>query len=456
MKVLSNRTLLEAELLEQGYVYKNLLEKKADWTVHKLEKNNRYFLAKTFCKKNVFVNQVLKDMINREVGIAEQIKRNFNYLVSYHDFFYTRSFVVMVYEHCPHGSIRNLLQYGTLQKEEINIIMKDIFNGLEELKFLGIIHKNLNPDCIYIDEKLHLKIGGYEFCEIMKHKTMIPPDYLYILKLIKIPDCTPPEVLFNHVCSVKAPLYSLGAILFACCNQGRFHMNGVSLDTTKFRLKNNDFKPQKCKDIEKLYLEMKVLLIGLLQINCKDRMSFVEVREFINKIYVDLKNSEDHYRASILGKIRTITEQIQTSIINGNHKDIGDGELKKYQSIFHSPVPGPAAIMKLLRNKGWAPEAIEQTLNFAKNCKKTDITDEIELKNFPSVNPLYPSPGKRSEKTLMGNTFSLLSQTGRDFSVTRSKSFRINDFKRSVPKMRAGADSLREPWMSTRRNLDDF
>jgi serine/threonine protein kinase len=456
MNVLSNRALLESEISEHGYSYEGLIEKKGDWTVHKFHKSGKYFQAKTFSKKHVFVSQVTKDLVNRELGIAELVKRNFNYLVSYNDFFYTRSYVIIVYEYCPYGTIRNLLKYGTIQNDEVNIIMKDIFNGLEELKFLGIIHKNVCPDVIYIDEKFHLKIAGYEYCEVQMHKVMIPPDYLNLQKLIKIPDCTPPEVLFNKVCTVKTPLYSLGAILFACLNNGRFHLGGENLETTMFRLKNNEFKPQNCKDIIKQGEDMKLLLIGLLQTICKDRMSFVEVRDYINRIYAEVKNAEDHHRAALLGKVKTIEEQIQASIINGSRKDTGDGEMKKYQSIFRSPIPGPAAIMKTLKNKGWSQEAIEQTLSFAKNCKKTDIGDEIELKNFPSTNPLFPSPLKKGERGILGNTFSMLSQTGHDFSLTRSKNFRITDFRRSLPRKKEGIDSARDTWMSTRRHFADF
>jgi serine/threonine protein kinase len=456
MKVLSNRNLLESELLDHGYAYESLIEKKGDWTVHKLEKNRKFFQAKAFSKKHVFINQVTKDLVNRELGIAELIKKNFNYLVAFHDFFYTRSYVVIVYEYCPYGTIRNLLQYGSLQSEEVSVIMKDIFNGLEELKFLGIIHKNLCPDCIYIDEKFHLKIAGYEFCEVQMHKVMIPPDYLNLQKMVKIPDCTPPEVLFNQVCTVKAPLYSVGAILFACYNRGRFHMGGENIGTTMFRLKNNEFKPQNCKEIDKQPADTRLLLIGLLQISSKDRMSFVEVRDFINRIYAEVKNQEDQHRASLLLKVKSIAEQIQASIINGSRKDTGDAEMKKYPSIFRTPIPGPAAILKCLRNKGWSSVAIEETLNFAKNCKKSDIADEIEMKNFPSTIPLYPNSPRRGEKLSFGNTFSMLSQTGHDFSVTRSKNFRINDFKRSVPKRKVGTDSARETWMSTRRHFADF
>lgn len=453
MKVLTDRNLLNDEFQEQGYTYHNLLEKKGDWTIHKVEKNRKMYQAKTFQKKSVFINHVLKSMIDRELQIAEQVKRNFNYLVSYTEFFYTRTFIVIVYEHCPHGTIKDLLKNGTLDNKEIFLIMKDLFNGLEELKFLGIIHRNLAPECVYIDEKFHLRIAGYEFCEPQAHKTMIPPDFLYFLKMLKTPECTPPEVLMNHVCTFKAPVYSLGGLVFALFHRGKYHIECESTSEVITLVRNNDVNLQFSKKICETEKELKVIIIGMLRLNPKDRLSFVVIRDFVNRMFAEYKPHEDQIRSGLLSTTKGIIEHLQSSMANGQQSSMGEGELKKYQSLFHSPVPGPGAILKSLRNRGWNTESIEQTLRFAKNCRKSDIDEEREMKNLPMPNAFKsPLPLKSSIGTF-ASTMSLLSQTRNEFTMTNTRTFRINDFRRSLSKRRVTGQTTRDPWMLTKSRM---
>ena len=155
--VLEDIPLLTEELKEQNYLYESILEKREDFAVYLVSKQGKKYLCKIYPKKQVFTNPVAKSLVNRETEIADQIKKNFNYLVGYADFFYTRSLVGLVYEYCAYGSLRTLLNYGNLTESEVYLIMKDVFNALEELKFLGIVHRNLSPDYIMIDEKFSLK-----------------------------------------------------------------------------------------------------------------------------------------------------------------------------------------------------------------------------------------------------------------------------------------------------------
>lgn len=455
MKVLTNRNLLTEEFLEQGYAYHNLLETKGDWTIHKVEKNKKMYQAKTFQKKAVFINHVLKSLINRELQIAELIKRNFNYLVSYNEFFYTRSFIVIVYEYCPHGTIKDLLKHGSLEKKEIFLIMKDLFNGLEELKFLGIIHRHLAPECIYIDEKFHLRVAGYEFCEPQAHKTMIPPDFLYFQKMLKTPECTPPEVLFNQVCTFKAPVYSLGALIFALFNRGHYHVECSNTAELMIRIKNNDANPQFSKKLESDEQELKVILIGMLRLNHQDRLSFVVIRDFVNRMFSEYKQQEDQIRAGLLSTAKSISEHLQSSLSNGQQSSMGGGELKRYQSLFSCPVPGPAAILKSLRNRGWNSESIEQTLRFAKNCRKSDVDEEREMRNLPMPNPFKSPSARKNDLPSLGSTTSLMSQTRNDFFMTKSRTFRINDFRRSISKRKSPGQTARDPWMMTKSGMFD-
>ena len=394
--ILLDKALIAEEVKEHGYTYISILEKKEDYAVHLLEKGKKHFRTKIYSKKQLFSSPTLRFLLNQENAVGEMIRHNFNYLLAYSDFFYTRSFAMILYDHCPYGSLKTLLNYGELLMEEVFLIVKDLFNGLEELKFLGIIHRNLCPENILIDEKFALKIDGFEFCESHAHRTLSPPDFVYFLKNLKEPQCTPPEALFNNVCTFKAPLYSLGAIFYALFHEGNYHIKEDNLEQIKIRLKNNDVQFSGKEELEK-YGELKMVFHGLLQPNPRDRMSFVEIRDLINRMYSSLRDEEEHIRMRILVKIRNIKEKLQAQSMPTIKKGAkqpkassgaGNLEMKKYTSVFQSPLPAASTIKKLYKLPKEAGKdnkevlMMNQTIDLAESLRRAEVPDVILRANI--------------------------------------------------------------------------
>jgi hypothetical protein len=284
---------------------------------------------------------------------------------------------------------------------------------------------------------------------------LIPPDFLFFQKLLKTPECTPPEVLFNQVCTFKAPLYSLGAITYALFNRGTFHVRSEGVKSVTIQLKNNEARPVVTKELESQMPELKLIFLGLLQVSPKDRMSFVETRDFVNRMFSEHKQNEDAIRSGLLNKVKAVSEYVQTAVIGTQQNGANDGELKRYPSLFRSPVPGPGAILKSFKKKGWNQKSIEQTINFAKNCKKSDIDDEYEMKNFPFPLPFSSGTPRRSEKMSMTGTMSLFSKTRMDFSSTKDRHFRISDYRKPMTKRSHLGETARDPWMGSKSRFFD-
>ena len=135
---------LQFELEEAGYTYQEPLTHKGHVSTHKV-KSDREYMVKVINKKALFKYRELKMAVNREYRIADTIKKNFECLLWFYDFFYTKSFAIFVYEHCRDGTLENLLDDEELKDKHKKIVIKDIFKALNELRFLGIIHKNLHP-----------------------------------------------------------------------------------------------------------------------------------------------------------------------------------------------------------------------------------------------------------------------------------------------------------------------
>lgn len=67
-------------------------------------------MAKVFEKKALFKYPQLKKVMNREYTIGDLIKKNFNYLLAFNDFFYTKTYAVFVYEYCKSGTLEDLME----------------------------------------------------------------------------------------------------------------------------------------------------------------------------------------------------------------------------------------------------------------------------------------------------------------------------------------------------------
>lgn len=464
--------LIVEEVKEQGYSYLGLLERREHWTVYLLEKGKKSFRAKVFSKKELFSSPVLSSGLNREVTVGEMIRHNFNYLVSYADFFYTKHFAIILYDHCPFGPLKTLLTYGELQLEEIFLILRDIFNGLEELKFLGVLHKHLSPDCILIDEKFALKIGGYEFCEPQTHKTMIPPDFIHFQKIMTEAHCVPPEALVNKVCTFKAPMFSLGVILYALFHGGSYPLKDETVDQIKIRYFNKDVQFQIKPELEGLR-ELKMIFHGLLQPDPRDRMSFVEIRDFVNRMYVTIKDHEEHVRMRMLGKVRTIKEKLQTqglpTINKGSRqsKSVASTgapiEMKRYESVFKSPLPASSSIKKLYKlpkdaskeSSDW--KMVTQAMDMAESLRKPEVGDVVLKANIPVEDAMRYAQDKKKNERMISTPPDTLGQTARLGLTARQRllGVRIGDYKRVMPRSKQFGETARSTQFMFRREPDE-
>jgi serine/threonine protein kinase len=448
---IEEKQLITVELAEQGYEYENQIERRGSFSSHVIQKGGRYYQAKIFNKKMVFMNPVLKTVVNKEYKIAEQIKKNFSYLVAYHEFFYTKTFIMIVYEYCVYGSLKSMIRLGDLTHQEIFFIMKDVFSALEELKFLGIIHKNLTADHIYVD-KANFKIGGYEYCDHDNFKVLLPQDNHHLVKNMRDIVTVPPEVIFNEVCTFKTPLYSLGAIAYSMFHMGNYHIVQESLEKLKIRLRNKDFKVMVSSDLDVL-TGLRTILYGMLQVDSRDRLSFVEVRDFINRVVAPMKTQAEGLRGGLINKSRQIKEKLQNSSLSLNSRNMiaNSIDLKKSYSLFGIGLPSNSSLKKIYKSKN-LEQFLNQTIRFTESCKKTTIDDQFESQAFPIRNPLYQSIG--SLKSAPPKPDSLMS-TKRDFSINKIEKIRMTGFKTVYSKDSATRSRMGETYKSSNFNTTD-
>lgn len=168
------------------------------------------------------------------------------------------------------------------------ILLQDITQALEELKILGILHKNIDMNLIYFG-RAAFKLGGYEFCDFCFQSRLSEKGYQYFTNLTKSVMSLNPEITLNRVCNNKTPLFGVGVVLYWL-----FH-------------KDYPFKASNAKELAVKYQSkdtwvacdpaivpkpLENLINGLLQVNYIDRLSPSELLLISKRLYNELFMSE--------------------------------------------------------------------------------------------------------------------------------------------------------------------
>lgn len=391
-KTLYKQRIVE-ELKDFGFVYKERIKQDKYASYHHVL-SKKDFMAKIYIKKDIFKNQHLKKQMNREYKIGDLIKKNFSYLIGFHDFFYTKTFAVFIYEYCRSGTLEFLMGSSSLLEDnEKKIIIKDIYQGLEELRFLGIIHRNLNASCIYLS-KFSLKIGGYEFCEENDNKKMDPADFRFFEENVENYETVAPELHFNLVPTLKTPLYSFGVIIYQLFHEGNYHVKERSLKELKHRYINKDYQIRISNSVDNIRGRTKIrpVLYGLLRVNVKERMSFVDLREFIGLIHKDIKSKEEEMRYTFLNRRKHIEKALSLKSSKTRTKRIRGAKSSKVLPLFlkkptlSRTIPDFAKLKKTLSR--YDESFMNQSIKLINTFKIPDPDQAVESKDK------YPIPAR--------------------------------------------------------------
>ena len=135
-------------------------------------------------------------------------------------------------------------------------------------------------------------------------------------------------MLMNRVCTFKSPQYSFGAVIYNLFHNGQYHIDEKNIAKLKNIIVQKDFFIELQADIEKI-IELKTLFYGLLQVEARDRISFVELRDFMNKLLDKFKDTEDEIRYKIFNKGTRMGGDIRKVSLKKQDKNGARGESKQ-------------------------------------------------------------------------------------------------------------------------------
>ncbi|XP_072288887.1 serine/threonine-protein kinase ULK1a [Eucyclogobius newberryi] len=247
------------------------------------QKRNWEVAIKCINKKNLANSQSL---LGKEIKILKELKHdNIVRLLEYQEI---GGCVYLVMEYCNGGDLAEYLHSkGTLSEDTIRIFLQQIVQAMKVLQGQGVLHRDLKPQNILLchgegrrasSVNICIKIADFGFARHLQTNTMAAT-------LCGSPMYMAPEVIMSQNYDAKADLWSIGTIVYQCLTGKAPFYASTPQELRLFYETNRTLLPSIPKETSS---NLRHLLLGLLQRNPKDRMTF---EEFFHHPFIKLDSS---------------------------------------------------------------------------------------------------------------------------------------------------------------------
>ena len=240
---------------------------KSNYEVYLAQKDNKNYAIKKIHNSNFSENE--KESVQKLLEVLKNI--NNENIVKYYDSFDDENNyfnIVMEYggELNLKQFIKNYKDRGELIDQKlITDIILQICRGLKEIHDHKIIHRDLTPDNILINENNKIKIGDFGVSKMLStHKNYAKSNAGKL-------HYNAPEIEKNEKYDYKVDIYSLGCIMYELFTLNEYYIDKI-LDEKEGRI--NDIYEQKYQD----------LIDSCLSKQSKNRL---DIGEIIHKLFLD-------------------------------------------------------------------------------------------------------------------------------------------------------------------------
>ena len=252
--------------------------------VYKLEKDNIYYAY-----KQILIKFLSKEEIDKYLDEAE-ILSGFNneYIVKYYYSYIEKDNFTILMEYAGNSNLKQFILHhkknDQLIEENIVIdLITQICLGLKEIHNKKLIHRDLSPENIFINENKKIKIGDFGVSKRLDTNNQ------FAFTSTGKQHYNAPEIEKNEKYDYRADIYSLGCIIYELFTLNEFYIDKV-------------LEEKECKINQDYYnVKWQKLIDLLLKKNYKERPNIEEVYKYIiqNKIILTLSISEDDINKKI-------------------------------------------------------------------------------------------------------------------------------------------------------------
>ena len=196
--------------------------------VYKLEKDNEYFAFKKISIANLLIEEVNKFL--EEAKILATF--NNEYIVKYYYSFIEKDYFNILMEFAGNSNlkqfIKNYRNKNQLIEEKIIIdIITQICLGLKEIHKNNIIHRDLTPENIFINENNKIKIGDFGVSKRLNTNNQ------YAITGTGKHHYNAPEIEKGEKYDYRADMYSLGCIIYELFTLNEYYIDKLDDKTCK-------------------------------------------------------------------------------------------------------------------------------------------------------------------------------------------------------------------------------
>ena len=391
----------------------------------------------TYIAVKAYVKKYNQDNYNREYEILKDIShpsiiKVLGYAEDKYNFY-------MEMELCASGNLSTLIRknksYLYLEKV-IKMVSTQLLLGLKKLHENGIIHCNLKPSNILLDEFGNVKICDFKKTLKVKEMTI---DEIKKTKLSMTPSYTAPEIFTeNGIYSFKSDLWALGCIMYEMA-VGQVPFIDESVNKLVYKIVNDEVEFTR-KQLQNYSEEFIEVIKQLLEKNPDNRISWGKIEKYpfwdidqsnnnntslnsslndtkeyslitslnsaiekttnINKINITAKEDEDYSSNKNINTDADNTDQEynfekKTSVLNQIKEDEGTNYSIKFNNINTNPLSGMSLIVSKVIDRRDKRATIDLVQDIAQSMAKNN--------DLPPIQDIMFHNSDRSVKQIIGN-----------------------------------------------------
>ena len=204
-------------------------------------------------KKNK--NYVLKEIKEIEICEPEKMRKKFDYIskinckniIKHYETFIKNNILYIVTEYGGNSDLRKFIERESesesqlIEEKIIENIIIQICSGLKEIHKNNIIHRDINPSNIFIDNN-EVKIGGFSVCEVLEDNEQYAYDQVGVYHYMA------PEILKGEKYNCKVDIYALGCIIYELFTLNEYYHDKLMMKEEKINVELYNSKWQELID----------------------------------------------------------------------------------------------------------------------------------------------------------------------------------------------------------------
>lgn len=148
--------------------------------------------------------------VEREIDILNTLANAKHSVVHLHRTLQDTTNLYFVMAYAKNGNLHSqIAKAGTFSTECVRFYTAEILRGIEYLHDRGIVHRDMKPENILLDDKMHVLIADFGCAKIHKDHGDRPRS-----SLVGTPEYLSPEVLSKRPTTKLSDIWALGVILY--------------------------------------------------------------------------------------------------------------------------------------------------------------------------------------------------------------------------------------------------